>query len=377
MKKKIFIITTTVPISLYFFRGQIQELKRKFEIILVSSPGVLLKDICKAEKVKGFPISIKREISLYNDIKSLFSMIKLFRKIKPDVVHGNTPKGGLISMFAAWFNRVPTRIYYIHGLRYQETKGIKRKLLVNMERLSCILSTHVYSVSFGVMKMLEEDRITKKEIHIIGNGSVNGIDTSFFSIENNNVSDLRSSLGLTTENFVFGFVGRLVKDKGINELVKAFLQINKFKPKSRLLLVGDFEDGDPIDIDTKNIISNNKSIIEVGFQKDVRSYYKAMDVFVFPSYREGFGISLMEAAAMSVPSISTDIIGCNEIISDGHNGILIKPKSVEKLFEAMKMLISDKAIIKNMAEVSRKYVENKYEQKKLWEKTLESYSSIS
>ncbi|MCF6182096.1 glycosyltransferase family 4 protein [Lutibacter sp.] len=377
MKKKKFIIATTVPISLYFFKGQIQELKKKFEVILVSSPGVLLKDICKAEKVDGFPVSMKREISLYSDIISLFSMIKLFRKIKPDVVHGNTPKGGLISMFAAWFNRVPTRIYYIHGLRYQETNGVKRKLLVNMERLSCFFSTHVYAVSFGVKKMLKEDKITKKKVCIIGNGSVNGIDTSFFSIENNNVFDIRNSLGLTTKNFVFGFVGRLVKDKGINELVEAFSQINRLKPESRLLLVGNFENGDPIDIDIKNIISNNKSIIAVGFQKDVRSYYKAMDVFVFPSYREGFGISLMEAAAMGIPSISTDIIGCNEIISDGYNGILIKPKSVEKLFEAMKMLISDKAIINNMAEVSRKYVENKYEQKKLWEKTLESYSSIS
>lgn len=377
MENKKFIIITTIPLSLYFFKGQIQVLKKSFEVNLVSSPGSMLDESCKAEDVNGFPISMKREISLFHDIFSLFSLIKLFFKIKPDVVHGSTPKAGLLSMIAAWFCNVNTRIYYIHGLRYQGTKGLKRRILVTMERLSCFFSTDVYAVSFGVKDVLEQDRITNKKINIIGNGSVNGINIDYFSVDNKEVVDLRKPLGLTTDNFVFGFVGRLVKDKGINELVTAFLQINKNHPECRLLLVGGFEKGDPIDKNIENEIKTNNKILNVGFQKDVRPYYNLMDIFVFPSYREGFGVALMEAAAMNVPSVSSNIIGCNEIISNGYNGVLVNPKSKDELFTVMKMFILDENKRNEMAKVCRDYVIKKYEQNNLWDKTLESYTLIS
>jgi len=377
VKNKKFIIITTIPLSLYFFKGQIQVLKKKFEVNLVSSPGSMLDDNCNVENVKGYPISMKREISLFHDVYSLISLIKLFFKLKPDVVHGSTPKAGLLGMIAAWFCKVKTRIYYIHGLRYQGTKGLKRRLLVTMERLSCFFATDVYAVSFGVKDILEQDIITKKKINIIGNGSVNGINTNYFSVDNKEVIDLRNPLGLTTNNFIFGFVGRLVKDKGINELVAAFLQINKTHPESRLLLVGGFEKGDPIDKNIENEIKTNDRILNVGFQKDVRPYYNLMDIFIFPSYREGFGVALMEAAAMNVPSISSNIIGCNEVVSDGYNGVLINSKSKDELFKAMKMLILDETKKNEMAKVCRDYVIEKYEQNNLWDKTLESYSLIS
>jgi glycosyltransferase involved in cell wall biosynthesis len=367
------LIVTTVPLSLNFFKGQIQVLKKLFNVELVSTSGKLLNDISVAENVKSHSVSMKREISVFNDILSLLGLIRLFFNEKPKVVHGNTPKAGLLSMAAAWVNNVPIRIYYVHGLRYQGTIGLKKKILVLMECLSCYFSTDIYAVSFGIKGLLKSDRITKKAINVIGNGSVNGIDVDFFSRHQPDVINLKEEYQINKSNFVFGFVGRLTKDKGIYELVKAFVKVNKIHSNSRLLLVGEFEIGDPVLEETKIEIKTNKNIIHVGFQNDVRAFLIMMNVFVFPSYREGFGVSLMEAAAMGVPSLSSNITGCEEIIKDGYNGILIPSKSVSELYNAMEKIISDEDLLIKLSLVSREFVISKYEQKKVWKNTLNSY----
>ncbi|MBL4559850.1 MAG: glycosyltransferase family 4 protein [Labilibaculum sp.] len=375
MKKK-FLIVTTIPLSLGFFRGQVQVLKKEFNVEFVSSSGVNLETICNDGKVIGYPVEMKREISIIKDIVSLYKLTILFFKLKPYVIHSSTPKAGLLSNMAAWLNNVPVRIYYVHGLRYEGVVGLKRKLLVLMECLSCYFATDVYSVSIGIRDLLKSDGITKKKIKVIGNGSVNGIDVEYFSRHNPDVPNLKEKHHINSSNFVFGFVGRLVKDKGIHELVDAFVKINKNYPNTRLLLVGEFENGDPINKAIKVKIKTNKNILHVGFQRDVRPFLKMMNVFVFPSYREGFGVSLMEAAAMDVPAISSDITGCNEIIKNGYNGILIPSKSVINLFNAMEKMISDINLSNEMSKVCRTSVIDKYEQKALWDKTFESYSKL-
>ena len=374
--KSKFIIITTIPLSLGFFKGQIQVLKKKFNVELVSSSGSKLDEICRTEKVIGHPIEMAREISIIKDIFSLLKLIKLFIKTKPNVVHGSTPKAGLLSMFAALLTNVPVRIYYVHGLRYEGSLGLKKKILILMERLSCYFATDIYAVSHGIKELLKADGITKKTITLIGNGSVNGIDVDFFSKHHPDVLDFKKKYQINSSNFVFGFVGRLTKDKGIHELIDAFVKVNKIYSNSRLLLVGEFEIGDPIVEEIKIEIKTNKNIIHVGFQKDVRSFMMMMNVFVFPSYREGFGVSLMESAAMDVPAISSNITGCNEIIKNGYNGILIPSKSVFELYNAMKKMISDINLSARMSKVCRVYVVDKYEQKKLWDKTLVSYCKI-
>lgn len=376
MSKPKFLIVTTVPLSLGFFKGQIQVLKRFFDVQLISSSGSRLDDICLQEEVKGYSVNMKREISLFRDLGSLINLVRLFLRLKPSVVHGSTPKAGFLSMFAAWLIGVPTRIYYVHGLRYQGLSGGKRKLLILMEKMSCYFATHVFAVSFGVKEVMEKEGITKKELSVIGNGSVNGINVNFYSKEHPAILDLREDYNLNSENFVFGFIGRLVKDKGIQELVTAFLKIHKNQPNARLLLVGEFESADSVDDKTKEEILMNPAILNVGFQNDVRSFLAMMDVFVFPSYREGFGVSIMEAAAMGVPAISSDIIGCNEIVKNGYNGILIPPKSVEKLYIAMNNLIIQQDLVTQMSSVCRDYVALKYEQKMVWANTLKSYTKI-
>lgn len=376
MKKK-FLIITTIPVSLYFFKGQVGKLKTVFDVEVVSSHGQGFDDFCQGEKVKGNIVKMEREISLFNDIKSLFKLIKLFRKTKPTIIHGNTPKAGFLSMIAGWITRVPNRIYCIHGLRYQGAIGFKRKLLKSMERISCKFATEVMTVSFGVKAILKEENICNKEVKIIWNGSVNGIDTNRFSPSNIDGSDLESKYKFTDEHIIFGFVGRLVKDKGINELIEAFKEVNKKYTNTRLLLVGNYESSDPVSDHTKKEIEDNTNIIFGGWQRDIRPFLKIMDIFTFPSYREGFGLSLMEAAAMNVPAISSNITGCNEIIKDGYNGMLIPSKSVTELINAMSKVAENPQSIKKMSSVSRQYVIDKYEQKQLWEKVLEMYKNIA
>lgn len=376
MKKK-FLIITTVSDSLPFFKGQINVLKESFDVSLVSSPGIHLKEMCDLHSVTGYKVKMKREIAVFHDFLSLLNLILLFYKVKPFIVHGNTPKASLLSMIAAWVTRVPKRIYYVHGLRYHGEFGKKRKILMQMERLSCLLATDVIAVSDGVKTVLMDDGVCKKEINLIWNGSVNGINLDYFNPDAESKS-VKEEYNIGNEDFVFGFVGRLVGDKGINELINAFKKINDGNKNTKLLLVGRFEnDLDPLKPETINEIENNPCIIQAGFQSDVRSFFKAMDVFVFPSYREGFGIVLMEAGAMNVPSISSDIIGCNEIIIPDQNGFLIKSKDEGELQEKMEFCINNPAIIKQMSTLSRNNVLEKFEQQKLWQKSLEAYQKIA
>ena len=375
MKKK-FLIVTTVPISLKFFKGQINELKQIFEVELVSSPGKNLTEICELERVVANPVTMAREISFFKDVLSLVKLTILFINKKPYIVHGNTPKGGLLSMLAAFLTRVPIRVYYVHGLRYQGSHGIKKTILILMERISCHLATDIYAVSIGIKSVLSVDRITEKMIKVIGNGSVNGIDVDFFSQNHPEIRDLKGDYWLDDSNFIYGFVGRLTKDKGIHELIQAFLLVHSHRPESRLLIVGEFEFGDPVDEVTKSIIRTNNNIIHVGFQSDVRSFLRIMNVFVLPSYREGFGVSLIEAAAMNVPSIASNISGCNEIIKDGYNGILIEPRSVPQLYDAMIKLISDGKLLSKMSLHCREHIIKKYEQKYVWRNTVNSYHNL-
>lgn len=377
MKKKLIIITT-IPISLGFFKGQIPTLKTYFDVEVISSPGDMLKEICEKVKVKGHSISMKREISPLSDFISFLNLIFKFWKIKPDIIHGSTPKAGLLSMIGGRVARVPIRIYYIHGLRYQGSQGLRRKLLISMEKLSCFFATHIFSVSDGVKEVLIKDKITTKTVNIIGNGSVNGIDGNYFTPSNPDIADLSNKYEIKPIHFVFGFVGRIVADKGIHELVAAFNVIQKKYSFARLLIVGNFEGNlDPINKETKWEILNNQNIIFAGFQKDIRPFLKMMSVFIFPSYREGFGVSLMEAAAMKVPAISSDIIGCNEIIKNNYNGLLIRSKSKNQLIMAMEELIGNPVLLRKFKSVTREFILEKYEQKKLYAETLKAYKQIA
>lgn len=378
MKK--FFIVTTIPLSLNFFKGNLSFLSKYYDVYAISSEKNALDDFCAKEGVRSFYIPMKRPISLFRDFICLFKFIFLFLKEKPRIVHGNTPKGSMLSMIAAWITGVPVRIYMCHGLRYQGAQGRIRKLLMFMERISCSCATEVICVSKGVRDTLVKDKICKDgKAIVVGNGSASGIDLSYFSpnVVQEDVS-IRNELGISEKSFVFIFVGRIVADKGINELISAFSKLSREVKNVDLLLVGPEEhDLNPISDFSIMEIKENKHIHAVGKQIDVRPYLMASDAMTFPSYREGFGMVLIEAAAMNVPSISSDIIGCNEIIFDGVNGKLIPSKDSDSLYEAMKWFYEHKdAEVKQMQARARELVEKRFERKKVWKLLLAEYQRL-
>ncbi|NGY37424.1 glycosyltransferase family 4 protein [Flavobacterium sp. XN-5] len=376
MKNKIIRITT-VPVSLnILLKGQLSFLNGHFKVLAVSGSNTDLDIVRQREKVDVFPIEMQRNISPIKDIISLWKLYNYFRKEKPIIVHSITPKAGLLSMSAAYFANVPIRIHTFTGLIFPTKKGILQKILILMDRILCCFATNIYPEGNGVRKDLVKYKITTKPLMVLANGNVNGIDTTFFSPIQVAVTDkknLRKQLGIKDSDFVF--VGRLVGDKGINELVAAFGQLEMDNVK--LLLVGNEEiDLDPLQVNTCNEIAINNNIITVGFQSDVRSYFAISDTLVFPSYREGFPNVVLQAGAMGLPCIVTDISGSNEIILEGQNGIIIPVKDEVAISNAMIKVSSDKDYYSVLKRNARKMITSRYEQKMVWEALLAEYKSL-
>jgi glycosyltransferase involved in cell wall biosynthesis len=357
-------------------------LNRYFEVTAIASAGEkrIWDTIIERENVKCKTIPMERQISFFKDFVSLFRMYNYIRKEHPDIVHANTPKASLLSMLAAKWAGVPHRIYTVTGLRFESEQGFKRKLLIAMEKITCWAATKVIPEGEGVKKTLIKNNITSKPLKVIANGNINGVDCSFFNkhiLNEKDLFSLKTQLNIHVDDIVFCFVGRLVKDKGINELVQSFVEINKVYPHTKLLLVGPFErELDPLLPETEETIRKHSNIISVGFQSDIRPYLAIPDILVFPSYREGFPNVVMQAGAMELPCIVTDINGCNEIIVDGVNGLIIPPKDKDALKEKMELLIKDIALRNRLKSAARKMIISRYEQKMVWEALLEEYRQL-
>ena len=373
MKK--FFITTTIPTTLNFFRGYLRFLSDRFNVCAISSKPEELQQIGEREGVSTHCIPMVRPIALLRDAVCLFKFIFFFLKERPYVVHGNTPKASMLSMVAAWVTRVPVRIYMCHGLRYQGTQGKMRKLLMWMEKLTCACATEVICVSNGVRDTFAADGICNlNKSVVIGAGSATGLDVEHFHPEVVEHNVLRTELGLSQDDFVFIFVGRIVTDKGINELVSAFNRLSEEYPQTHLVLIGNEElEQNPITADSRSIIHSNKRIHAIGRRTDVRPYLKDADAFVFPSYREGFGMVLIEANAMGTPAISSDIIGCNEIILEGENGTLIPSKNEEALYVKMKEWVEHPEEVKRMSDSCRKSIVDRFNRTDVWKLYLNEY----
>lgn len=379
MKKIKLFRTSTVPESLnILLKGQLKFLSQYFDIQAISGQSSHLQELKNREKVAIFPIEMERKISPIKDFISLVKLFLHFRKEKPTIVHSITPKAGLLTMLAGKLAGVPVRIHTFTGLIFPSRTGAMQKLLIAMDRLLCWSATHIIPEGEGVKRDLIQYKITSKPLKIIANGNVNGIDVSYFSkeeISEIQQKNLKQELGIQPDDFMLVFVGRLVADKGINELVEAFSSIKKDNLK--LLLVGAEErELDPLKAKTIAEIEQNPNIIAVGFQKDVRPYFAISDCLVFPSYREGFPNVVMQAGAMELPSIVSDINGCNEIIIEGENGVIIPPKNVEKLQEKIVFLYENKAFYQKLKQNSREMIVSRYEQSLVWNALLEEYQNI-
>ncbi|MDC0960014.1 glycosyltransferase family 4 protein [Flavobacteriaceae bacterium] len=380
MKKLIRI--TTVPLSLEkLLENQPRFFSSYYDITLVSSDENSLSKIASEQGVKCFPLEMTRKITPLQDLRCLVQLVRFLRKEQPHFVHSHTPKAGIIGMLAAYIARVPVRMHTVAGMPLMEATGFKRRILNLVERITYSCATRVYPNSKGLQDFIIQSAFCKAtKLKVLGSGSSNGIDTSYFDpdqVSENQKEALKKELQIKPADYVYCFVGRLVKDKGIDELIEAFTAISDKNRAAKLILVGHTEaDLDPLLPETLRSIEFNENIIEVGFQNDIRPYLSIAHVFTFPSYREGFPNVVLQANAMGIPCIVSDINGCNEIISSGDNGLIIPSKNSSILQEKMELISTDPNQIKlNKTEI-RALIKTKFERKVFWHLLLEEYKAL-
>jgi glycosyltransferase involved in cell wall biosynthesis len=381
MKKKKIIRITTVPISMNkILEGQMAYINDYYNLIGASRYVEKdFKEIKEREGIKMLVIPFCRTINLRQDLVSLYELIKLFRKEKPDLVHTHTPKAGLLGMLAAKITNVPLRLHTVGGMPLMGVTGKRLKILRFMEKLTYKYAHKIYPNSVGLKDFILQNKFTTLDkIKVLGNGSSNGVDTSFYNKDYPNAEvealNLKQRLGIETSDFIFMFLGRLAKDKGIIELVSAFNKLSGNNPNLKLLLVGPLEEENgSLPKETLQIIKNTKAIIYPGRTDNVRAFLKLADVFVLPSFREGFPNALLQAGAMSLPLIATNINGSNEIIEDNKTGFLVPIQDEKSLLHKMKFLYENSETRINFGDKIRETIEEKFKQSIIWEELLNEY----
>ncbi len=343
-----------------------------YEMVAVSSPGEQLDAIRNTDGFRAIAVPMARHISLMGDFKSLFKMIRVFQKEKPYMVHSMTPKAGMICMLAGWLTGVPVRVHTFTGLVWPTSKGLKRKILMATDWLTCACATHVIPEGQGVKNDLST-HITKKPMKVLGYGNVKGVDMKRFDASRFKDVDKDESV------FSFMFVGRIVSDKGVNELVEAFTQLHDKYPHTRLVLVGKYEENlDPVRPETLDRIKANPAIDACGpkYGEDLLIEYVKADCHIMPSYREGFPNTPMEAGAMGLPNIVTNINGSREIVVDGENGLIVPPRTVQPLYEAMERMVTDTAMREKMQKNARPMIESRFEKTFVQNCLMDFYKEI-
>lgn len=339
-------------------------------MIAVSSPGKELESL-REEGFHCVAVPMERHISVYKDLRSLLLMIRVLRKEKPQMIHSMTPKAGLVSMLAGWLTGVPVRVHTFTGLVWPTSTGFRRKLLMFTDRLTCACATHIIPEGKGVMNDLINGHITRKPMSVLGYGNVRGVDMARFNHHRFTKDD--------HSIFRFLFIGRIVGDKGINELVDAFFRLNQEFPDTELSLVGTFESElDSLTPETMNSIKGNSSILvrEWIVGDELVMEYAVADCYVHPSYREGFPNTVLEAGAMGLPCIVTNINGSNEIIEDGKNGIIVPVKDADALYEAMKRILIDKEMRGQMAASARAVIAERFDMNYVQECLMTYYKEL-
>jgi glycosyltransferase involved in cell wall biosynthesis len=373
---------TTVPQSLkILLKGQLNYISKYYIVIGISSSGKELQDVADEEGINVISLEMTRKITPIHDFISLIKLIFILRKLKPHYVHTHTPKAGLIGMLASWIICIPNRIHTVAGLPLMESKGFKRKLLIFVEKLTYKCSTQIYPNSRGLYDYIINNIYNNPiKLKVIANGSSNGIDLDYFKsevVDTNIINDLYKKYNININSFIFIYIGRIVSDKGINELVKAFTNLPNNINNIKLILLGKFEsDLDPLKYDTIFEIENNNNIIHIDFVNDVRPYLSISNCLVFPSYREGFPNVVMQAAAMNLPCIVSNINGCNEIIINEYNGIIVEKKNIDTLQNAMYRIHNDRNLYDILRKNSRPSIEKRFERNYFWEELLKEYKII-
>jgi len=349
---------STVGLSLDIFcRDLLRELSATYEVVVISSPDSHLEAAGAREGVRTIGIGMERGMAPLADLVALVRLTRVLRRERPLMIHTITPKAGLLGMMAAKLSGVPLRVHTFTGLLFPTATGLRRRILWLTDRITCACATHVIPEGEGVKTDLIGSGVTKKPLRVLGHGNIRGVDTDFFSPDDEirgKALGLRARLGIPPAAKTAVFIGRFVADKGLRELIDAFFLLDR--SDFHLLLVGDAEQSK----NTVAIPKHPRIHLSGGWTDDVRPWLSAADFHVLPSYREGFPNTVLEAGAMAIPSIVTDVNGSREIISDGLNGFVVAPRSAEALRTAMAKLLDTPGLACTMGCEARANVERNF-----------------
>jgi glycosyltransferase involved in cell wall biosynthesis len=349
-------------------------------VTAISSDGPEVKELIKIKNIKFEQINIARQINPLQDLVSLWKLFVFFRKNSFEIVHSTTPKAGMLCAIAGLLSGVPIRLHTFTGQPWVELNWLKRSIAKSGDWLTAHLNTMCYADSISQSEFLIDMGISKRQkIAVIGSGSLAGVDLERFNKRKytNEVEITRKELGIDSTTCVITFIGRLTRDKGVVELVDAFAKISSSKRKCVLLLVGPQEpERDPLPIDTLNLIHSNDLIFEIGYTNKPEKFLAITDIFCLPSYREGFGNVVIEAAAMSVPTVGTDIVGLRDAIVNNKTGILVNPKSVESLANGLDSLISNPKMLLTLGKNAEERAREKFDSTQVNAKLLDEYGLL-
>ena len=377
----------TVPMTLEFMAGQAAFMReRNVSLSFVSSAGREQQVFAEREKVHVHSVEMSRRITPLRDLLSIMRLLRVIRRTRPVIVHAHTPKAGLVAMVASRLGGVPVRIYQLHGLAYETATGLRRGLLMTAERVACTLATRVLSVSHSVRDRVALDGVCdERKLAVIANGSIGGIDAELaFNPDRMPAARarLRASLGIPASGLVIGFVGRLARDKGIETLWEAWLRLRAEVPSAHLLVVG------PADFARRD--QSVPSDVMVGLERDARvhavgamprdglpEYYAAMDLLCLPSYREGLGLTLLEAGAMGLPCVASRVTGCVDAVVAGMTGQLVTPGDAEALYSALLAYANDPGLRSSHGTAARARVRAKFNPHQVWLALQQEYAVLA
>jgi glycosyltransferase involved in cell wall biosynthesis len=374
---------TTVPMALMFLRGQVGFMKaRGLELIAVSSPGEELEEFGQAQGIAVHGIDMPRRVTPLRDVFALVRLVRVLRELQPTVVHAHTPKGGLLGMVAGVLAGVPVRVYHMRGLPFMTKTGPARALLRMTERLSCLAADHVLCVSRSLRDVALDERLCAPEkIEVLAGGSGNGVDAGGRFNPNIIAKDARhatrAKYGIPGDALVIGFVGRIVRDKGVAELLDAFQRLSRRFENTHLLVVGGLEEHrDGLPAAAIESLRHGERVHWVGFDWDAAPLYAAMDVVALPSYREGFPNVPLEAAAMGLPVVTTSVPGCVDAVADGVSGTLVPPGDAGSLERALERYLADPALRAAHGAAGRSRVETSFRQEAIWQALYQRYRML-
>jgi glycosyltransferase involved in cell wall biosynthesis len=366
----------------YLLPGQMRFMKEQgFDVIMISADGKELKDVVEQEQCPHIIVPMTRKITPWQDLKCLWKLIKIFRKEKPGIVHTHTPKAGLLGMLAARVAGVKVRIHTVAGLPLMVETGMKYRLLKAMEKLTYAAATQVWPNSPSLLSYIKEHRLAKpSKLNIIAKGSTNGINLQRFSpaaIDEQTLEEVKKSIQYEGGNIYLLCIGRLVKDKGIVELVDVFARLQQTISSLRLVLVGEYEPAlDPLPAATHNTIENNPAIIHINWSNQVEYFMAMAGYFVFPSHREGFPNVLLQSGAMQLPVICSAITGNVDIVKHGETGLVFEKGNHEQLESCIRYALQHGEEVKQMAGRLYSEIRENYQREHIWNVILNNYRSL-